>query len=507
MRTIISVHDKTGIIVFAQELQKLGFEIISTGGTAKALSAADVTVQAIDDITNFPEIMDGRVKTLHPKIFGGILGKRDKHQAEAEQHQIPWIDLVICNLYPFAKVVKDPHADLDTILENIDIGGNSLIRAAAKNYPWVAIVIDHNDYPLVLNELQTTKTISEKTRRKLATKAFAHCAQYDSLIANYLENADFPQTLTLAYEKYADLRYGENPHQSACVYQQHGKDSNLLAAKQHQGKQLSFNNLLDANAALTCLSEFTEPTCVIIKHANPCGVATTSTIDLAFINAWDADAKSAFGGIVALNAQCTAAIAEQLQKVFIEIILAPSYASEALEILKSKPNLRVLEFTTQQNPPNYTIKPITNGMLIQSANLKTIEPQDLQFVTKLHPSAAEISALLFAWKIAKHAKSNAIVIASQNSSSSYSSVGIGQGQVSRVDAVDIALRKADKKLAGSVLASDGFFPFADSIDLLANTGIKAIIQPGGSIKDKEVIAACEQHGIAMVFTGIRNFNH
>jgi phosphoribosylaminoimidazolecarboxamide formyltransferase / IMP cyclohydrolase len=509
MKALISVFDKTGLIEFARGLQELGIEFISTGGTAQALQAENLAVTSVAEITNFPEIMGGRVKTLHPLIMGGILGKRDQHQQEANDHQIPWFDLIVCNLYPFAAVIKDKTATFEKIIENIDVGGPTMIRAAAKNHVWTTVVTDPADYPSILTELQTTKTISLATRKKMAAKAFAYTAQYDAIIANYLTPELFPSQLALPLEKVATLRYGENPHQQASVYKYSGLEGGLLNAKQHQGKQLSFNNLFDADAALNCAAEFTQPVCVIVKHANPCGVAAANNIDLAFMNAWLADAKSAFGGIVALNKPCTVAIAEYLQQVFIEVIVAPSYETGALAVLRNKPNLRVLEIEnlTNSEKQKYTIKPLANGVLLQTNNDHNLLAAELKCVTQKQPSPELINKLLFAWQIAKYAKSNAIVIAGDTADGAMVTLGIGQGQVSRVDAMELALNKTKNKLNKAVIASDGFFPFRDSIDLLANVGVEAIIQPGGSMRDEEVIAACNEHNIVMVFSGVRNFYH
>jgi len=500
-RALISVSDKQGIVEFAQGLHELGIEIISTGGTATKLQAANIPVTLISDITGFPEIMDGRVKTLHPKIHGGILGKRDAHKSEAKQHQIKWIDLVVCNLYPFAKTIQKPNATLDDALENIDIGGPSMLRSAAKNFNWVSVVVSPDDYAEVLQQLQTQGKINLELRKQLAAKAFAHTTQYDAMIANYL-NKDF---LTLNFKKTIDLRYGENPHQQASAYQQiDNAEKNILTAKQIQGKQLSYNNIIDADAAAACIKEFTQqPACVVIKHTNPCGVAEAPDIYTAFVNAWNGDSKSAFGSIVALNQTCTKQIAGFLAKVFLEIVIAPAYETEALNIFAKKPNIRILELKNIMSPPDdLCFKYINGGVLTQTCDNKNILPQDLKIVTKKKPTETEIVDMLFGWKVAKHTKSNAIVIAKNKIT-----LGIGPGQVSRIDSVETALRKANHKVQDAVLISDAFFPFRDSIDQIANSGIKAIIQPGGSIRDKEVIAACDEHGIAMVFTGVRCFNH
>lgn len=503
-RALISVFNKEGLLDFAHGLNELNIEIISTGGTAKVLKEANIPVIDVSKVTDFPEIMDGRVKTLHPKIAAGILGKRDKHEKEAREQQISWIDLVICNLYPFAEIVAKPNIDLETALENIDIGGPTMLRAAAKNFSWVGVIVDSDDYSKVLQELQeSNRKLSSETRKRLAAKAFAHVSQYDSLIAEYLNDELFPQRLTISFNKISELRYGENPHQKGCLYQGVGKHDSLLTAKQHQGKQLSFNNIVDADAALGCLKEFSEPACVIVKHANPCGVAEHKGINQAFLSAWHADSTSAFGGIIVLNRTCSKEIAAHIADVFVEVVVALDYTKEALQILQKKPNLRVLQVNgLDKLQQGYKSKYIDNGMLLQTADDKKITANDLKVVTKIKPSQQQITDLLFAWKVVKHVKSNAVVIVNDKTT-----LGVGCGQVSRIDSVRIAIQKAGSFSRDAALASDAFFPFRDSIDQIASTRINAIIQPGGSIRDAEVIAACDEHNIAMVFTGIRCFNH
>ena len=507
-RALISVSDKTGIAEFARALAELNIDIISTGGTSQLLRKENIPVQDVTDVTQFPEMMDGRVKTLHPKIHGGILGQRDHHAEIANAHHIQWIDLVVVNLYPFAKTIKKPNVIFDEAIENIDIGGPAMIRSAAKNMEWVTVVVDPNDYSLILNELRKKSKKSEKNsidfslRRSLAMKAFAHTAQYDALIHRYLEQRDFPEEINLNLKKTATLRYGENPHQAACAYQFDDDIASVLSAKQHQGKQLSYNNIADADAAFACVQEFELPACVIVKHANPCGVSMAKNINEAFQNAFEADTVSAFGGIVALNQPCTQQVAAAIANVFIEVVIAPSYTAEALTILANKPNLRVLEMNDEQKKSCHEYKFIDGGFLIQEKDTSVIQKADLKIVTKLKPTEDEIATMLFAWPVLKYIKSNAILIAKKNTT-----VGIGAGQVSRVDAVDIALKKAGKNSAGAILASDAFFPFRDSIDRLLDAGIRAIIQPGGSMRDEEVIAACDEHKIAMVLTGKRCFKH
>ncbi len=530
-RALLSVSDKTGLVDFARQLSQHAIELISSGGTCKVLKEAGIPTREISELTEFPEIMDGRVKTLHPKIHGGILGLRDKHQAIAQQHHIQWIDLVIVNLYPFAATIQKPGCTFDQAIENIDIGGPTLIRSAAKNMGWATVVVDPADYAALAATLQQEDGLDFATRRRLATKAFAHTAHYDALIQNYLQPEPlFPEQLSLPLQKYADLRYGENPHQAACAYHFLPQTPGILSAQQHQGKLLSYNNLADADAALACVYEFTQPACVIVKHANPCGVALAADIETAFQRALAADPVSAFGGIIALNRPCSAAVAQMLSSVFMEVLLAPGYEPQALSLLAQKPNLRVLELnpTTPRplvlqnaqcddipHPSSSTesavkreFKFIQGGLLVQEQNHQPLTLEQLQVVTKLRPEAELLETMLFAWRVLKHLKSNAILVAKEQRT-----VGVGTGQVSRIDAVDLALRKAEPQLAGSILASDAFFPFRDSIDRIAQfsksvaKGVRAIIQPGGSVKDAEVIQACNEHGIAMVFTGQRCFKH
>ncbi|MEO8401728.1 MAG: bifunctional phosphoribosylaminoimidazolecarboxamide formyltransferase/IMP cyclohydrolase [Gammaproteobacteria bacterium] len=507
-RVLISVSDKTGIVEFARGLHELDIEIISTGGTSKLLRAENIPVRDVSDLTDFPEMMDGRVKTLHPKVHGGILGLRDEHAEVAKAHHIHWIDLVVVNLYPFAETIKKSTATFDDAVENIDIGGPTMIRSAAKNMGWVGVVIDPQDYDLTLKELRVKKQLTFATRKNLATKAFEHTAEYDAMIYQYLAGQQnstqtFPDGLELHGTKYLELRYGENPHQAACAYRLSEKSTGVLSAKQYQGKELSYNNIADADAAVTCVREFSKPACVIVKHANPCGVASADNIFEAFERAFKADSLSAFGGIIALNRPCTKVVADAVTKIFFEVLIAPGYTPDALELFASKPNLRVLELNSETNATTkHDMKFIDGGVLIQEKDIKQIAEHDLKIVTKRKPSNDEIQTMLFAWPVLKQIKSNAILIAKNNAT-----LGVGAGQVSRVDAVDIALKKAGENLAGAILASDAFFPFRDSIDRLANTGIHAIIQPGGSMRDDEVIAACDEHNIAMVFTGTRCFKH
>ncbi len=502
-QALISVFDKTGVVELAQSLNDLGVEILSTGGTAKALRNANISVTDISDYTKFPEMMDGRVKTINPLIEGGILGLRDKHRADAEANQIQWIDLVVCNLYPFSETISRVDCDLALALENVDIGGPTMIRSAAKNVGWVCAVVDPADYSIITEELQSGE-ISFETRKKLSAKAFGHTAQYDTIIHNYLKNYDLSDTLSLTFEKHSEMRYGENPHQSAASYKIPGNNEpNILNATIHQGKILSYNNIMDADGALACVREFDKPACVVVKHSNPCGVAIGNDLLDIYTRAFNADSLSAFGGIIAFNRTCTKDVAEEISKVFVEIVLAPSFEPEALEIFKKKKNLRILEIGEFcKRKPKLEVRNVDGGLLVQETDNKTLTAEDLKVVTKAQPSEQDIETVLFTWKVLRHAKSNGILIAKENTT-----VGLGAGQVSRVDAVHMALRKGGKNVNGGVLASDAFFPFRDSIDAIKDSGIKMVIQPGGSIRDQEVIDACDEYGIAMIFTGTRCFKH
>jgi len=503
-RALISVFDKTGIVGLAESLNQHGVEIISTGGTAKTLGDAGLPVKGISTYTGFPEIMDGRVKTINPLVEGGILGLRDKHAEEAKTNNIGWIDLVVCNLYPFSKIISRDDCDLMTAMENVDIGGPTMIRSAAKNVGWVTALVDPQDYQGIIDELDEFAEISFETRKELSAKAFGHTAQYDTIIHNYLKDEKLSNDFSLTYNKHSAMRYGENPHQSAAAYQYpNDRSKNILNAKIHQGKQLSYNNIMDADAALSCLKEFDQTACVVVKHANPCGVAIGEEIADVYTRAFNADSLSAFGGIIALNRTCTVAVAEAISSIFVEIILAPSFDEDALSVLSKKKNLRVLEvgdITGRENKLEY--RNVDGGILVQDTDTSVLTLDELKTVTKVVPSDTEMKTMLFGWKVLKHVKSNAILLVKNNET-----VGIGAGQVSRVDAVNIALKKSGERLDNSILCSDAFFPFRDSIDKIANTGIVAVIQPGGSVRDQEVIAACNDHGIAMVFTGRRCFKH
>ena len=502
-RALVSVFDKTGVVELAQSLKNLGVEILSTGGTAKVLRDANISVTDVSDYTKFPEIMDGRLKTINPLIEGGILGLRDKHSADAKEKNIQWIDLVVCNLYPFSETISRKDCDLALALENVDIGGPTMIRSAAKNVGWVCVAVNPADYSMISDELQSGE-ISFKTRQLFSSKAFGHTAQYDTIIHNYLKEEELSADLSLTYIKHSDMRYGENPHQSAAAYKIPGyKDNNILNAKIYQGKKLSYNNIMDADGALACIREFDDPASVIVKHSNPCGVAVGNNLLEVYNRAFNADSLSAFGGIVALNRTCTAEVAIAITSIFVEIVLAPDFEKEALSIFTKRKNLRVLEIgEIIKREPKLELRNIDGGLLIQNVDVKILKKEDLQIVTKIQPSSQNIEDALFTWKVLRHAKSNGILI-----SKNKTTIGLGAGQVSRVDAVHMALRKGAEKVKGGVLASDAFFPFRDSIDAIKDSGISAVMQPGGSIRDQEVIDACNEYGISMIFTGTRCFKH
>lgn len=518
-RALISVSDKTNIIEFARQLSDFDIEIISTGGTAQILRQSGIPVIDVSEYTGFPEMMDGRVKTLHPRIHGGLLGRRGVDDRELEKNGIGYIDLVAVNLYPFVKTIADPDCKLATAIENIDIGGPTMIRAAAKNYHNVCVVVDHNDYDTVIQELRADSCIvSDDMRFSLALKAFEHTAQYDDAIANYLggiqhdrkERAYFPHTYNSQFIKQQDLRYGENPHQRAAFYMDiQQNEASVSTAQQLQGKELSFNNIADAETALECVREFSEqPACVIVKHANPCGVAIGDTLVSAYERAFSTDPTSAFGGIIAFNRTLDAQTAKAiLDRQFVEVIIAPAIDENVISITSGKPNVRIL--TSGQWPEtrrqDFDYKRVTGGLLIQDRDNGMINRSELKVVTERAPSAQELDDLLFSWKVAKYVKSNAIVYARNGMT-----IGIGAGQMSRVYSARIAaIKAADAKLEvrDSVMASDAFFPFRDGLDSAAQSGITAVIQPGGSMRDEEVIAAANEHNIAMVFTGMRHFRH
>ena len=503
-RALVSVFDKTGLVELGHSLEGLGIEILSTGGSAKTLRDSGVSVTDVSDYTKFPEIMDGRVKTINPLVEGGILGLRDKHNKDAEDNNIKWIDLVVCNLYPFSETINKDDCDLAMALENVDIGGPTMIRSAAKNVGWVTIVVDPSDYPALAKDLSNDNSIRYETREMFSAKAFGHTAQYDVIIHNYMKGTPLSDEFSLTYEKHSEMRYGENPHQAAAAYKISGDSSNsVLNAKIHQGKKLSYNNIMDADAAFSCLKEFEETACVIVKHANPCGVSKGENMLEVYKQAFNADSLSAFGGVIAMNKQCDELVAEEISKVFVEIVLAPSFTKEALEIFSTKKNLRVLEVgNIKPREKLLEVRNVVGGIIVQETDTSVIKKQDLKTVTTTSPSDSEVETMLFGWKVLKHIKSNGILIVKDNTT-----VGVGAGQVSRVDSVDIAMKKSGENIQGSILCSDAFFPFRDSIDKISNSGIKAVLQPGGSVRDDEVIEACNEHGIAMVFTGQRCFKH
>ncbi|WP_342462928.1 bifunctional phosphoribosylaminoimidazolecarboxamide formyltransferase/IMP cyclohydrolase [Ureibacillus sp. FSL K6-8385] len=505
-RALISVSNKEGIVEFAKELVALGYEILSTGGTKKLLQENDVPVTGVDEVTKFPEILDGRVKTLNPMIHGGLLGKFDdpSHQAQMKEHGIEPIEIVCVNLYPFVETISKPDVTYEEAIENIDIGGPTMLRAAAKNHKYVTVIVDSNDYQTVLDELKANGATSFETRKKLAAKVFRHTASYDAYISNYLTEEQFPETLTLTYELKQTLRYGENPHQKAAFYKKRlGSDFSLAYTTQLHGKELSYNNIQDGNAALQIVKEFKEPAAVAVKHMNPCGVGVGSTIEEAFDKAYEADPVSIFGGIVALNREVDAATAEKLSKIFLEIIIAPSFTEEALEILTKKKNIRLLtiDFSQQKKDP-FKVVSVEGGLLVQDDDTYGFEDADIKVVTDREPTEEEWEALKLGWKVVKHVKSNAIVVNNKEMT-----LGIGAGQMNRVGAARIALEQAGEKAKGAVLASDAFFPMPDTVEEAIKAGITAIIQPGGSIRDQDSIDAANKAGIAMVFTGVRHFKH
>jgi phosphoribosylaminoimidazolecarboxamide formyltransferase/IMP cyclohydrolase len=514
MRAIVSVSDKTGVTDFAKGLSQLGFEVFSTGGTKKALVEAGVPVKGVSEITGFPEILDGRVKTLHPMVHGGILANRKvaAHMEELAKHNIGEINLVAVNLYPFVQTVSKENVTLDEALENIDIGGPTMIRAAAKNFPSVIVVVDPVDYPLVLEKLKKGD-LPLAERKRLAQKAFQHVAVYDTAISQYLRRdmEGFPEDMTFALKKRYGLRYGENPHQPAAFYAEPAvgakPDTGITWAEQLGGKELSFNNILDADAAWGAATDFAAPTVAVIKHTNPCGLASHEDIAEAYRRAFSGDPVAAFGGIVASNRPVTLAMAQEMKPVFYEIVIAPEYEEEALKLLKTKKDLRIL---VTQLPPGYgktsssylDFRRVKGGFLVQSSDSLAEDDVNLKTVTKRKPSPSEVSDLLFAWRAVKHIKSNAIVLAKDKTL-----LGMGAGQPSRIISAQIAIEKAADKVKGSVLASDAMFPFPDVVEAAAKAGVTAIIQPGGSIRDEDSIKAADGYNMAMVFTGVRHFRH
>ncbi|OBW93203.1 phosphoribosylaminoimidazolecarboxamide formyltransferase [Gallibacterium genomosp. 3] len=525
-RALISVSDKTGIVEFAQGLMQRGVQILSTGGTAKLLLENGLAVTEVSDYTQFPEMMDGRVKTLHPKVHGGILGRRGIDDEVMAQHQIAPIDMVVVNLYPFAQTVAKPDCTLEEAVENIDIGGPTMVRSAAKNHKDVVIVVNNADFNAILAEMdQNENSLTFATRFDLAIKAFEHTAQYDAMIANYfgrlvkpyqgaeeeeLANpcGQFPRTLNLNFIRKQTMRYGENSHQNAAFYvEKELKEASVSTATQLQGKALSYNNIADTDAALECVKEFTQPACVIVKHANPCGVALGKDLLEAYNRAYQTDPTSAFGGIIAFNRELDAETAKAIiDRQFVEVIIAPIVSITAKEVLKAKKNVRVLECGEwQQRQPRLDFKRVNGGLLVQEADLGMVELADLKVVSKRQPTQQELQDLLFCWKVAKYVKSNAIVYAKNNQT-----IGIGAGQMSRVYSAKIAGIKAEDEgleVKGTVMASDAFFPFRDGIDAAAKVGVTCVIHPGGSIRDQEVIDAADEHNMVMVLTGMRHFRH
>ena len=516
-RALLSVSDKTGLVELARALALRGVELLSTGGTARALIDAGIAVRQVSDHTGFPEIMDGRVKTLHPKVHGGLLGRRGIDDEVMQQHGIAPIDLLVVNLYPFAATVARPDCSYAEAIENIDIGGPAMLRAAAKNHESVTVMVDPSDYARIIDELAANGgATSIDTRTWLSAKAFAHTARYDTMVSAYLTDRTvtsaaerFPDTLPLVFDKLQTLRYGENPHQAGAFYRDSlARGSSIASARVVQGKELSFNNIADADTALACVRQFREPACVIVKHANPCGVAVADTALAAYHSAYRTDPTSAFGGIIAFNRVLDAATCRQLlEQQFVEVIVAPAIAPDALPLLAAKPNVRVLAVGDLADLPGGDLeyRSIAGGLLAQTRDSGEVSPQDLRVVTRRAPSDAEMADLQFCWRVCKFVKSNAIVYARDRAT-----IGIGAGQMSRVYSSRVAAMKArDEQLevAGAVMASDAFFPFRDGLDVAAEYGIKAVIQPGGSKRDDEVIAAADEHGIAMVFTGMRHFRH
>lgn len=515
MKALISVSDKTGIVEFAKRLEKQGVEIVSTGGTYKKLKDEGVQVMEISELTGFPECLDGRVKTLHPIVHAGILARREKeeHRKQLEDLKIDTIDFVVVNLYPFKQTILKEGVSLEECVENIDIGGPTMLRSAAKNYQDVTVITNPEDYEIVLKELEEKGEVSKDTKFRLMQAVFEHTANYDAMIANYMKeqrkDESLPEKLTLTYEKVQEMRYGENPHQKAALYKEVGKcEGSLTTAKQLNGKELSFNNINDTNGALELLKEFEEPTVVACKHGNPCGVGSSSDIYEAWKKAFKADKTSIFGGIVVVNEEVTVKMAEEMKEIFLEVIVAPSFEAEALALLKKKKNVRILELPTirvKQRENAYDIKKINGGVIVQTIDAKLLD--EYEVVTDTKPTPEQMEDLLFTWKIVKYVKSNGIAIGKAKQS-----VGIGPGQVNRIWATKQAIEHGEELIEkgianGAVLASDAFFPFADCVEEAHKAGIKAIIQPGGSIKDQDSIDKCNEYGIAMVFTKMRHFRH
>jgi phosphoribosylaminoimidazolecarboxamide formyltransferase/IMP cyclohydrolase len=526
MKALISVSDKTGILELAQALHSLNIELVSTGGTAKLLADNGLPVTEVAQVTDFPEMLDGRVKTLHPKVHGGLLARRDvpEHMAALKEHGIQTIDLLIVNLYPFEATVAKPGCTLEDAIENIDIGGPAMVRSAAKNWKDVAVLTDASQYAAVIDELKAQGKVSDKTRFALSVAAFNRISNYDAAISDYLSSynlddhtrTEYPAQANGRFVKLQDLRYGENPHQTAAFYRDlYPAPGSLVTAVQLQGKELSYNNIADADAAWECVKSFTESACVIVKHANPCGVAVGANALECYTKAFQTDPTSAFGGIIALNRTVDAAAAQQISKQFVEVLMAPAYSPEALEIFKAKANVRVLQIALpefkaggsafEQGRNAQDIKRVGSGLLIQTADNHELQLADLKVVTQVQPTPAQLQDLLFAWKVAKYVKSNAIVFCANGMT-----MGVGAGQMSRLDSARIASIKAGHaglSLQNTVVASDAFFPFRDGLDVVVDAGANCVIQPGGSVRDAEVIAAADERGVAMVFSGVRHFRH
>lgn len=515
-QALISVSDKTGVASFARELVNLGYHILSTGGTAKLLTSEGIVCQEVADYTGFPEMLDGRVKTLDPHIHAGILARRPvpEHMAALAEHGIEPIDIVCVNLYPFEQTIAKPDCTFELAVENIDIGGPTMIRAAAKNHESVTVLVDPSDYTRVIEEIKATGAVSDATRLELAKKVFAHTARYDAAISNYLTSLDeqkkrtkkFPDVFTRQWVKVQDMRYGENPHQAAAFYREHVVAPGLLAGyTQLQGKELSYNNISDSDAAWEAVRSFSAPACVIMKHANPCGAAIGASVFEAYKKAFSCDSKSAFGGIIAFNRPVDAATAEEISKQFAEVIIAPTYEADAVTVFSRKKNLRLLTVANGASHNDYDFKRVGGGLLVQTPDTQLCAESELKVVTKKQPTSAQIADMMFAWNIARFVKSNTIVYARDGMT-----LGVGAGQMSRVDSAKIAAMKAEEfghSLAGCAVASDAFFPFRDGLDVVIDHGATCVIQPGGSIRDAEVIAAADERGIVMVFTGERHFRH
>ena len=508
-RALVSVSDKTNLVPFVSSLVELGYEIISTGGTKKALEAAGIKTIGISEVTDFPEIMDGRVKTLHPKVHGALLCVRDNpdHVRQIEELGIQYIDLVCVNLYPFKETVQKPGVSHEEIIENIDIGGPSMLRSASKNYKFIPVLCDPSDYDAIVKELRENGETYLTTREYLAAKVFRHTASYDTMIASYLTERTgekYPEKFTITFDKVQELRYGENPHQSAAFYKGMNPQYSLTNAKQLHGKELSYNNIQDGNAAIEILKDFEgQPAVVGLKHMNPCGVGIGKTIEEAWDKAYEADPVSIFGGIVAFNEPIHASVAEKLSKIFLEIIIAPAFDEDAFEILSKKKNIRLMQLDTSlEVNARYKVTNVNDGLLVQDIDDHKITAEDLRCVTNRKPTEEELEQLLFAWKVVKHVKSNAIVLVKDNMT-----IGVGAGQMNRVGAAKIAIEQAGEKAKGSIMSSDAFFPMPDTVEEAVKAGVTAIIQPGGSIKDQLSIDVCNEHGIAMVYTGVRHFKH